>query len=311
MMLEDTDQIEDHSERFLRHLRLERNLSLNTVTAYGRDLKRLIDFCRDKLGICHPTRIDRAALMSYLIELREAGLHDRSITRQMSTMRTFFRYLVDRSVVEENPAALLDMPQTPRAIPDVLSPEEVSRLLTVPGLDTPRGIRDTAMLEALYATGMRVSELIGMQIGDVDFDRGVVICTGKGRKERMVPIGESARQHLLLYLAEARPQIARARRSRTRRVHTAALFITSQSRPMTRQGFWKLVKRYAEQAGIDKPISPHKLRHSFATHMLAGGADLRAVQAMLGHVDIGTTQIYTRVHRERLREIYDRFHPRA
>ena len=158
---------------------------------------------------------------------------------------------------------------------------------------------------------MRVSELVGMLIGDVDFDRGVVICTGKGRKERMVPIGESARQHLLSYLAEGRPQIMRSRNQRARRGGTSALFITSQGGAMTRQGFWKLVKRYAQQAGIEKPISPHKLRHSFATHMLAGGADLRTVQALLGHVDIGTTQIYTRVHRERLREIYDRYHPRA
>ena len=311
MTLDAPSTIDDHSERFLRHLRLERNLSMNTVTAYGRDLKRFMVFCREQLGVVDPSRIDHAALTSYLIELREAGLHDRSITRQMSTLRSFCRYLVDRGNIEENPAALLDMPQTPRGIPDVLSPVEVSRLLLMPGLETPRGIRDTAMLEALYATGMRVSELVGMEIADVDFDRGVVICTGKGRKERMVPIGESARQHLLLYLSDARPQIVRAGRARNRRGHCTSLFITSQSRPMTRQGFWKLVKRYAEQAEIDKPISPHKLRHSFATHMLAGGADLRSVQAMLGHIDIGTTQIYTRVHRERLREIYDRYHPRA
>lgn len=311
MTLDQDRTISELSERFLRHLRLERNLSMNTVTAYGRDLARFGIFCRDQLSFSDVTRIDRAALTSYLIELREAGLHDRSITRQMSTLRSFCRYLVDRGHIEENPAALLDMPQTPRGIPDVLSPGEVSRLLLMPGLETPRGMRDTAMLETLYATGMRVSELVGMEIGDVDFDRGVVICTGKGRKERMVPIGESARQHLLLYLSGARPQILRASKARHRRGHTSGLFITSQGKPMTRQGFWKLIKRYAEQAGIEKAISPHKLRHSFATHMLAGGADLRSVQAMLGHIDIGTTQIYTRVHRERLREIYDRYHPRA
>ncbi len=311
MTTEDAPHILPLLERFLRHLRLERNLSKNTVTAYGRDLRRFESFCRDQLGIEHPTRLDRQALMSYLIDLREGGLHDRSITRQMSTLRTFGRFMVDRGVIEENPAALLELPQTPRAIPDVLTPDEVARLLTMPGVTTPRGLRDTAMLEALYATGMRVSELVGMLIGDVDFDRGVVICTGKGRKERMVPIGESARQHLLSYLAEGRPQIMRSRNQRARRGGTSALFITSQGGAMTRQGFWKLVKRYAQQAGIEKPISPHKLRHSFATHMLAGGADLRTVQALLGHVDIGTTQIYTRVHRERLREIYDRYHPRA
>ncbi len=311
MTIDETATIASLIERFLRHLRLERNLSRNTVTAYGRDLRRFEAFSREQLGIESPTRLDRQALMSYLIDLRESGLHDRSITRQMSTLRTYGRYLVDREVVEENPAALLDLPQTPRAIPEVLTPDEVASLLAMPGTDTPRGLRDTAMLEVLYATGMRVSELVGLLIGDVDFDRGVVICTGKGRKERMVPIGESARQHLLHYLAEGRPHIMRSRNGRSRRGNMAALFVTSQGGAMTRQGFWKLVKRYAERAGIEKPISPHKLRHSFATHMLAGGADLRAVQALLGHVDIGTTQIYTRVHRERLREIYDRYHPRA
>ncbi|MCO4762340.1 MAG: site-specific tyrosine recombinase XerD [Myxococcales bacterium] len=299
-------------EAFLQHLRLERNLSANTVTAYGRDLRRFERFALTTLRITDPGQLERDALMSYLIELRQAGLHDRSVARHMSTLRTFSRFLVEEGHLEDSPAALLDMPQQPRSLPEVLNPDEIARLLDAPDIDTARGLRDRAMLETLYATGLRVTELITLRMGDVDFDRGVVTCMGKGRKERLVPIGEQARGTLLQYLTDGRPFIARSAAARSRRGgHTAPLFITRQGRPMTRQGFWKLIKRYAEQAGIDKPISPHRLRHSFATHLLAGGADLRAVQAMLGHADIGTTQIYTHVHRERLRVIYDKAHPRA
>ncbi len=299
-------------ERFLRHLRLERNLSQNTCTAYGRDLRRFERFAHTTLRVSTPDRVDRDTLTAYLVDLRDAGLHDRSVARHMSTLRTFSRYLVEEGLLDESPAALLDMPRNPRSLPEVLSPDEVASLLAAPDVSTARGLRDAAMLETLYATGLRVSELVSLRIGDVDFDRGLVTCMGKGRKERLVPIGEQARASLLVYLADGRPFIARSAVARGRRGgHAAPLFITGQGRPMTRQGFWKLIKRYAELAGIDKPISPHRLRHSFATHLLAGGADLRAVQAMLGHADIGTTQIYTHVHRERLRAIYDDAHPRA
>lgn len=308
----DSARLTQAVERFLLHLRLERNLSNNTVTAYGRDLHRFERFVLTTLNLSEPSDLDRAALMQYLGDLREAGLHDRSVARHMSTLRAFSRFLVDEGVLEESPAALLDMPQQPRPLPEVLTPAEVASLLDAPDPDTARGLRDRAMLETLYATGLRVTELVSLRNGDVDFDRGVVTCMGKGRKERLVPIGEQARATLLRYLSDGRPFIARSAAARSRRGgHTAPLFITGQGRQMTRQGFWKLIKRYAERAGIDKPISPHRLRHSFATHLLAGGADLRSVQAMLGHSDIGTTQIYTHVHRERLRVIYDRAHPRA
>jgi len=299
------------SDRFLRYLRLERNMSTNTLTAYGRDLQRMVRYMDDQLGIDQPEELDRAALTEYLIDLREGGLQPRSVARHMSTIRSYCHYLVDRGVIEQNPATLLDMPKLEHDLPDVLTVAEVERLLAAPGSQGQRALRDTAMLETLYATGLRVSELVNLTLHDVDFDRGVVRCMGKGRKERLVPIGEVARDRLLVYLAQSRPILARAAGVTRRQGPTAALFITSQCKAMTRQGFWKLVKRYALVAGIDKPISPHKLRHSFATHLLAGGADLRAVQALLGHADIGTTQIYTHVHRERLREIYDRYHPRA
>lgn len=299
-------------ERFLRHLRLERNMSTNTLTAYGRDLQRMVQYMHDEMGVDRPEDLGRDLLHEYLVALRDSGLQPRSIARHMSTLRTWGHYLVDRALIEENPATLLDMPKLEQDLPDVLTTGEVERLLAAPGSTTERAVRDTAMLETLYATGLRVSELVNLKLTDVDFDRGVVRCMGKGRKERLVPIGEVARARLLGYLSEARPSLARTASGRARRsTASQALFITSQGKSMTRQGFWKLVKRHALSAGIDKSISPHKLRHSFATHLLAGGADLRAVQAMLGHADIGTTQIYTHVHRERLREIYDRFHPRA
>ena len=299
-------------ERFLRHMRLERNLSNNTVTAYGRDLGRLASYADEAHKVVRPTGIHSQMLLDYLVHLRSSGLSGRSVARHMSSLRMFCRYLVDRGVLDDNPAALLDMPKSPQAMPDVLTPEEVERLLAVPGLGDARAIRDTALLEMLYATGMRVSELVRLGVGDVDFDRSLVRCFGKGRKERMVPIGEHARARLLHYLREARPRICRRPHGRRLRNGPGApMFITGTGKAMTRQGFWKLVKRYATEAHIDKPISPHRLRHSFATHMLAGGADLRTVQALLGHVDIGTTQIYTKVHRKRLREVYDRYHPRA
>jgi integrase/recombinase XerD len=299
------------AERYLRHLRLERNMAGNTLTAYGRDLHRLIHYLEDQLGVTAVDEMDHDTLVEYLEDLQGDGLQPRSIARHMSTLRSFCAYLIDRGLVRDNPAALLDMPRQGRDLPEVLSQDEVLRLLAAPGSDGERALRDTAMLETLYATGLRVSELVNLTLQDVDFDRGLVRCMGKGRKERLVPIGEIARARLLDYLEQARPLLARSA-TRSRRGPTVqALFLTSQCRPMTRQGFWKLVKRYALAAGIDKPISPHKLRHSFATHLLAGGADLRAVQALLGHADIGTTQIYTHVQRDRLREIYDRFHPRA
>ena len=299
-----TSNLASAIDRFVAHLRLERNLSRNTSVAYRSDLERFRAFCAESLEIDAVEAIDREAIFGYLVELREAGLHDRSIARHLSSLRSFCSYFVDAGVIDESPAVLVDMPTMPRGLPDVLSTVEVERLLAAPGVEDARALRDTAMLETLYATGLRVSELCGLRLDDLDLQRGVVRAFGKGSKERLVPIGEAARAALLRYLEVARPKLG-GQRGRT------DLFVNGRGRPLTRQGFWKLLKRHAETAGIDKPISPHRLRHSFATHLLAGGADLRVVQTLLGHVDIGTTQIYTHVHRERLRAIYDAYHPRA
>ncbi|MEY3013327.1 MAG: site-specific tyrosine recombinase XerD [Pseudomonadota bacterium] len=298
------DALADAIEGFLRHARLERNLSGNTVTAYRRDLERFRTFCHERLGLHRADGIDREVVLAYLVDLRDAGLHDRSVARHLSSLRGFSRWLVDRGAVQESPAALVDMPNQPRGLPDVLTPAEVERLLAAPGDADARALRDTAMLETLYASGLRVSELCGLQLEDIDLERGVVRAMGKGSKERIVPMGEAARSAILRYLESARPELGG-------HPGQGELFVNGRGQAMTRQGFWKVVKRHAEAAGIDKPISPHRLRHSFATHLLAGGADLRVVQALLGHADIGTTQIYTHVHRRRLRQIYDRHHPRA
>ncbi len=298
-------------DRYLRHLKLERNMAGNTLTAYGRDLKRFVVYLDDQHGVEDVADLDRDLLHEYLADLHADGLQPRSIVRHLSTLRNFCAWLLDRGLVGDNPAALLDTPKWNPGLPEVLSRDEIERLLAVPGAGTERAVRDTAMLQTLYATGLRVSELVHLTLHDLDLERGLLRCVGKGRKERLVPIGEVARAGLLAYLEFARPTLVRIGQRGKRGPQPQALFITSQCKAMTRQGFWKLVKRYAGEAGIDKPISPHKLRHSFATHLLAGGADLRAVQALLGHADIGTTQIYTHVQRDRLREVYDRFHPRA
>jgi len=292
---------------FLRHMRLDRKLSHNTVTAYGRDLARFagwVDKARAP-GPTQPADVDRDLLFDYLVTLRDDGLHPRSIARHMSSLRSYFRHLVELRLITDSPMNLIDLPRLDRDLPDVLSPEEVERLLAAPGRGTARAVRDTAMLELLYATGLRVSELVRLNLEDVDLQAGMVRTLGKGGRERLIPVGETARDQLLTYVRDARARFL----PRGAAVNT--LFLTGRGKSMTRQGFWKLLKRYAHSAGITKPISPHKLRHSFATHLLAGGADLRAVQALLGHADIATTEIYTHVQRDQLRMTYDRFHPRA
>ena len=305
------DSLQATVDRFLRHLRLERNMSTNTLTAYGRDLLRMVHYMDEQLGVDQASELDREALREYIADLHDTGLQSRSVARHLSTLRTYGHWLVDRGIVIENPALLVDLPRQEHDLPDVLTQEEVGRLLAAPGGEGERGLRDTAMLETLYATGLRVSELVGLALSDVDFDRGLVRCVGKGRKERLVPIGEVARTHLVTYLTHGRPVLVRGTTRARKGGAPQALFVTSQCKAMTRQGFWKLVKRYAVVAGIDRPISPHKLRHSFATHLLDAGADLRSVQELLGHASLTTTQIYTQVTVERLKEIYRHAHPRA
>ena len=289
---------------FLSHLRIERGLAPNTVEAYGRDLRRYLDFLEGR-KLHEWAQVDRAVVQEYLAKLVALGLARRSQARNLAALRTFHKLLAAERIAPGDPASEVESPRASRKLPQVLSLEEVERLLAAPRNKTAAGARDKAMLEVLYATGLRVSELTGLQMNDVNLETKMVLTRGKGSKERIVPLGEVAAEALKGYLREARPALlGKGRISKD-------LFVTPRGRRMTRQGFWKLLNRYALGAGIGRRISPHKLRHSFATHLLAGGADLRSVQAMLGHADIATTQIYTHVDRSHVRRVYDRFHPRA
>jgi integrase/recombinase XerD len=287
--------------RYLDYLVVEKGLSSNTVAAYRADLKRL------SRALGSRRRIEQARtqdLLKVLRQMRVEGRSPRSVARWIVALRGFFSYLVAEGVLREDPAANLDAPRIWRSLPKVLSFAEVEALLAAPDRSVPAGLRDAAMLEVLYATGLRVSELIRLRLGDLHLDAGYVRCWGKGSKERVVPLGSEADATLQRYLAEGRPAFLQGKRS-------DCLFVNRRGSAMSRQGFWKIVKRYGLQAGIHTSLSPHVVRHSFATHLLENGADLRAVQIMLGHSDISTTQIYTHINRERLRRIYDDFHPRA
>ncbi len=247
---------------------------------------------------------DTPVILKHLIVMRNAGLGARSRARHLVTIRGFYRFLVQEKILKHDPTRLIDLPKSGLKLPDVLSVEEVKLLLSIPDTNTPAGSRDAAMIELLYAAGLRVSELINLKLQDVNMEAGFVRVFGKGSKERVVPIGLFAKEKIGDYLKTARPLILKNIASRY-------LFVARAGKPMTRQGFWKLIKRYALKAGFNKKITPHSLRHSFASHLLEGGADLRAVQLMLGHVDISTTQIYTHVAREHLKKIHEKFHPRG
>jgi integrase/recombinase XerD len=291
------------TQQFLDHLKVERELTPATVEAYGGDLAAFARFAatRDVRDVGAVRAID---VLDHLAKLTDDGLTARSQARRLVALRQFFRFLKAERICETNPTEDIDLPRFGRKLPDFLSSDEVDRLLAAPDRRTPRGLRDAAMLETLYATGLRVSELVRLRLRDINFDAGYLIAFGKGRKERLVPVGEVAIAGLRAYIETGRSSFCGLRAVDT-------LFLTRHGRAMTRQGFWKLIGRHAVVAGIRKRISPHKLRHSFATHLVERGADLRAVQAMLGHADIGTTEIYTHMSRGHLRAIYDRFHPRA
>jgi integrase/recombinase XerD len=286
--------------RYLDYLAAERGLAANTLAAYRSDLVRLARF----LGSRSLERTREEDLRRCLRQMRVEGRSPRSAARWVVAVRGFFSYLHAEGVLARDPSAHLEAPRTWRTLPKTLSPEEVERLLEAPDGTTPRGLRDRAMIEVLYATGLRVSELLGLRLGDLHLDAGYVRCWGKGNKERVVPLGGEAEAKLQRYLAEARPLLLRGRR-------TDVLFVNHRGGGMSRQGFWKNLKCYATSSGITAPLSPHVVRHAFATHLLENGADLRSLQILLGHADISTTQIYTHVNRERLKRIYDDFHPRA
>jgi integrase/recombinase XerD len=288
---------------FLSHLRLEKGLAPNSVEAYGRDLRRWL---RDLAGqgIAEVGQVRREHLQAHLSHLLEAGIGPRSQARALSAIRSFHRLLLAERIAAADPTEDVSSPRPGRRLPQLLSRAEAEALLAAPDPRTAAGRRDRAMLELLYAAGLRASELVSLSVNDVHLETRMVLARGKGSKERVVPLGAPAAEALRLYLSSARERLLSGRRSRD-------LFVTSRGRRMTRQGFWKLLGRHARAAGIERPVSPHQLRHSFATHLLAGGADLRAVQAMLGHADVSTTQIYTHVEREQVRRLYQRHHPRA
>ncbi|MEW6337894.1 MAG: site-specific tyrosine recombinase XerD [Acidobacteriota bacterium] len=286
---------------YLAVLLVERGLSANSAAAYRSDLEAFGAWLAQ-----HDTAAegcDRAALRRYLSALRGRGLSARSAARALAALRGFYRYLLETGAVRHDPTLELETPRLIRALPRYLTADEVDRLLAAPEVDRPLGLRDRAMLETLYATGLRVSELVGLRLPQLRLDPGYLRVVGKGDKERIVPLGSQARSWLERYLG----------RSGEGRALGAddSLFISLRGRGMSRQNFWTLIKRYGRRAGITSTLSPHVLRHSFATHLLERGADLRAVQAMLGHADISTTEIYTHVTRERLRQLYDAAHPRA
>ena len=286
--------------RYLDGLLVERGLSTHTIEAYRRDLRRFeTDLALRRVD---PLKATVAEVAEFLRGLTRAGMSVRSVRRSLSTLRGFFDHLVDRKERPDNPAASLLPPHKSRDLPKVLTMDQVQALLDAPDTTTILGCRDLAMLELLYATGLRVSELVGLTLGQLRLEEGFLIAFGKGAKERVIPVGDAAQQTLVGYLGEARPQLVKQRR--------AEVFLNHRGGALTRQGFWQILKAYGVRVGLPK-VSPHILRHSFATHLLEHGADLRAVQMMLGHTDISTTQIYTHIHESRLRRIYDDFHPRS
>ncbi len=291
-----------HLQRFEDVLVLEHGASPRTIEAYGRDVIRCAAFCRSQ-GATDATQLTPRLLREYVYTLRDLGLSGATIRRNVSALRTWFRVLLAEGLVTHDPTERLETPSRWRTLPEVLTVEEVLRLLVAPNLDEPLAFRDRAMLELAYGAGLRVSEWITLAIRDVMLEESLVRVMGKGSKERLVPIGRSAIGALAVYMRELRPTLERGEGQ-------GILFLNARGAPLTRMGAWKILRKYVNKAGIDRAVSPHTLRHSFATHLLEGGADLRAVQEMLGHADIATTQLYTHIDREYLRSVHRSFHPR-
>lgn len=295
------DQIQD----FIHYLLVERGLSNNTMVSYERDLKGYAFYLRENGSIQNVHEIGRVHIIQFLKHLKESGKSSKTIARHIASIRSFHQFLLRERVVNEDPSVHIETPQVERKLPQVLSLSEVEKLIETPKLTSPMGYRDKAMLELLYATGIRVSEMIDLNLSDVHLMMGFIRCFGKGRKERIVPIGDQATKAIEEYIQKGRSKLAKTKNQ------TEALFLNHHGKRISRQGFWKNLKKIAIEAGIQKELTPHTLRHSFATHLLENGADLRAVQEMLGHADISTTQIYTHVSTKRLKDVYKQFHPRA
>jgi integrase/recombinase XerD len=290
-------------DAFCDHLTLERGLSLRTVDAYRRDVARLAAFMTAR-GVGRPADMGAAELREYVYHLKDQGLQASSIRRNVSAIRTYFGYLLAEGAVVADPTDRLELPRAWRRLPGVLSAGEVATILDAPDPADRLFWRDKALLEFAYASGVRVGELISLKVRDVDLQEGLALVLGKGAKERLVPVGRAALQALIVYLREIRPKLAKQQGA-------GVVFLNARGAPLSRMGVWKILRRHVHRAGIRKRVTPHTLRHSFATHLLEGGADLASVQEMLGHADIATTQIYTHVDREYLRDVHRRYHPRA
>jgi integrase/recombinase XerD len=297
------NSMEQILDQFLHYLIVEKGLSKNTIDAYSHGLNRFLDYLRKK-GIQEIASVSKFDVRGFLLVLKKQGLSTKTVLRNLVAIRTLFQFLIREGILATNPIEELESPKIAKTLPEILTLKEVEQLLEQPNLQTPIAIRDRAMLEVLYATGMRVSELTQLPMNQVNLEGGYVLVFGKGSKERIIPLGSEAMKWVALYLKAARERLAKRKES-------PFLFINRSGRGMSRQQFWKNIKAYGRRAGIQKRITPHLLRHSFASHLLEGGADLRSVQMMLGHVDISTTQIYTHVTGERLKKIHQRYHPRG
>ena len=295
--------IEHLLDQFLNYLTVERGLSLNTLDSYSRDINKYLYFLITK-GIKDIGKTSDLTIISFVSTLKKQGLSNRSVARNLSAIKMFYKYLTEDHHITSNPTLNIDTPKRETKLPQILSIEEVDLLLQAPDKSTLLGLRDAAFLELLYATGLRASEIISLSLNNLNLEAGYLIAYGKGSKERLIPIGEVAQNTIGDYLKKGRPTLLKNKSSHY-------LFPTRSGKSITRQGFWKLIKKYALSAGIKKNITPHTLRHSFASHLLERGADLRSVQMMLGHVDISTTQIYTHVTTERLKKIHNQYHPRS
>ncbi len=295
-------------QAFLNYASVEKGLAKNTIMAYRRDLAKFVAFLKKgKLTLLDSKRDD---VVDFLAGLYRSGLDSRSVARHLVSLRTFYRFLVIDELIEDDPTTNLESPKIRQSLPSYLSVEEVDRLLKMPDTRTVSGKRDKALLDVLYSTGLRVSEVVGLRLGDIDFQAGCIRCTGKGSKERLVPVGRKAIESVEVYIREARPALLKSRKKATG-APRAEIFINQHGTGLGRVGIWKILSGYGRATGLRKSLTPHKLRHSFATHLLERGADLRSVQLMLGHADISTTQIYTHVMEDRLKSVYKAHHPRA
>jgi integrase/recombinase XerD len=290
-------------DEYLNFLTVEKGVSRHTLDAYSRDLNRYLSFIQN-LGMNALTDVTPDDVIAYLTRIKQDGLNARSANRALAAIRGFYKFLICEKKIDTNPVAKIEQSKVWSRLPDTLNKEEMNLLIGAPGLKTPHAIRDTAMMELMYATGIRVSEIITLTMNNINWQVGYLVVMGKGSKERIVPIGRSAYNCLYEYVNYARAGFMKEHATNT-------LFLNKSGRGLTRQGFWKILKKYAMKAGLQKKVHPHIFRHSFASHLLEGGADLRSVQTMLGHVDISTTQIYTHITRERLKHIHKKYHPRG